>query len=176
MTHKKIVFSLVVLMLISLLASCADTTQDEISGSWSISGIALLGSSDVGSVDMSFSVDEDGQRKSENILFFDSSGDFRSDCKLISVQLYAGESLNLTAYDGWKFIKESENEDTISGKIEFTPVTGDFSYALSLSRDSVMTLTVTEVYHVESASVEGYMTKGGEIPMTYTLTLIRTPE
>ena len=145
-------------------------------GSWSLNSIKFFGSSDVASVDVGFSVDNKAQRDSKNIMFFDKSGNFHSGINHSNARIYAGESLNLTAYNRWKFTKENENSASINGRMEFSPVTGKFSYTLSISEDNVMTITIKESYNKKSESVGGYMTKSGVIPMTFTLTLVRTPE
>lgn len=145
-------------------------------GSWSLNSIKFLGSSDAGSADGGFSVDNKAQRDSKNIMLFDKSGNFHSGINHSNARIFAGESLNLTAYNRWKFTKENENSASIKGRMEFSPVTGKFSYTLSISEDNIMTITIKESYNIKSESVGGYRTKSGVIPMTFTLTLVRTPE
>lgn len=154
--------------------------MDKIAGSWSIrTGTFSYVETGIGGFDGSFSVGEEGQRDIGNILVFDSSGSFHSEFSLINDDYFAGESLNLAAYSGWRFVlnTDNSNDGSLSGELVFTPVTGDYEYTLSLSEIDMLTLTVSELYSKQSVTTDaGFVTKGGEVPMTYTFTLVRTPE
>jgi len=168
------------LSLTLLSAALTGNTPGSISGSWSISRCAFsFVDTGIGGFEGSFSIDEEGQRSSGNILLFDNSGRFFAEFSLVNDEIFAGESLNLAAYSEWSFIPNKGDGDdrTISGQLVFTPVTGDFEYTISISEDEIMTLTISELYNKQSTTTDaGLVTKSGEVPMTYTFTLVRTPE
>jgi len=175
--YRSFVLTMSAFLVIGLLSGCTQTATSSIAGSWSITHVDFLGESEAGSVDAGFSIDEEGWRKSSNVLVFDRSGSFHSEVKYVNEQVFAGQSLDLTQYTGWSFVADNKEANQINGKIIFTPPVEDYNYSLSLSQDNVMTLTISELYMVESEVADGgYITKGGEIPMTYTITLCKTPE
>jgi len=148
-------------------------------GSWSLKSCAFsYEDTGVGGFDGSFSIDEEGLHKSSNILIFNASGDFDSGYKLVDPNIFAGESLDLTQYNRWDFIEDDTpaRGSVLSGRLELKPGVEGFGYSVMLSDDNILTLIITELFIAESMTTpQGYITKGGEVPMTYTLTLVPTP-
>jgi len=155
-------------------------SQSKIVGSWSLSGCAFsFEDTGVGGFEGSFSVNEDGLTMSTNLFRFDSSGGFNSGFKLVNPEIYAGESLDFTQYNRWRLIEDATpaSGSILSGELEFEPSVEGFGYTASLSEDEKLTLTITELFVAESITTkEGFITVGGEVPMTYTMTLVPTPE
>ena len=155
-------------------------SQLRLVGSWSISaGAFSYEDTGIGGFEGSFTVSAEGLLVSSNMFLFDSSGAFYSEYNLVDPNVMAGESLNMTRYERWSVIEDSvpANGSVLSGKLEFVPPADDgFGYELFLSPDDVLTLVITELYYVQSTTTaQGLVTMGGDVPMTYTLTLVPTP-
>jgi len=149
-------------------------------GSWSLSRCAFsFEDTGVGGFEGSFSIDEEAQLESSNILVFERSGDFSAGFRLVDPYIFAGESLDLTQYNRWRFIEDETpaSGSVQSGKLVFEPSVEGFGYTVLLSDDGKLTLIITEIFVAESYTTpEGYVTVGGEVPMTYTLTFVPTPD
>jgi len=157
-----------------------ETQQYMLVGSWSLSGCAFsYEDTGIGGFEGSFSINEEGLLKDTNILRFDRSGRFSSGFRMVDPDVFAGESLDLTQYDRWRLIEDSDpiGGSILSGELVFEPSVEGFGYTVSLSGDDKLTLVITELYVAESQTTrEGYRTMGGEVPMTYTMTLVPTPQ
>ncbi len=137
----------------------------KISGSWSIIEMVLRETGAQES-DIKGTVPEENLKNDILILAFDGSGGFRSE----------NTTGQFTEYTGWKFVKEDGDGTELKGRLEFSPTPESFTYSLSVSNSDVMTITFHGTYYQESKSVNGYMTKEGDVTREGTLTLIRTPQ
>ena len=153
--------------------------KSRLEGSWSLSkGAFTFVDTGAGGFEGNFTIDDEGMLLSSNIFKFENSGKFKSDFNMVDPNVCAGESLNFTQYGSWDFDEDEAviNGGAIIGALEFKPYAEGFDYAFMLSPDDVLTLVVTELYIAESVKTDqGFVTQGGEVPMTYTLTLVPTP-
>jgi hypothetical protein len=147
-------------------------------GVWSIKEISFKTEpNNVEQISMAFEYPDETLSKKSNLLSFQEEGIFNSGIDMSNDGI-SGKATAFKKNDKWQcdnFVKgeSGKNNFIFSCNLKLSPESEGLDYKLCLETENTVQIKVFEKIKRVSSSNSGYMTKGGIVPMNYTLTFIR---